>query len=222
MKPPLWLSQYFYLYIVDHGVLRLLYSNLHRLPGALYRSNQPSPAQLRRYRRRFGIKTVFNVRGGDRSNPAWQLEAKECEALGIKLVDLRILSRSCPYVSDLLAIKEAIAQAEFPALVHCKSGADRAGFFSVLYRVFRLGEPVEVAVDELSLRYGHVRWAQTGILDRFFEEFSHDRRNTDIGLRFEDWAANAYDRERLKLKFRPRGLLHQLGSFVVDRILRRE
>ena len=85
------LKKYFYLYVTDHGFLRALYSNLHRLPGGLYRCNQPSPRKLAQYKNRFGIKTVVNLRGGDKKNPAWQLEAQACDELGLNLVNLRIL-----------------------------------------------------------------------------------------------------------------------------------
>ena len=54
-------------------------------------------------------------------------------------------------------------------LMHCKSGADRAGLMSVLYRFLHEGVPLKEATQELSLKYGHFRQADTGILDYFFE-----------------------------------------------------
>jgi protein tyrosine/serine phosphatase len=217
-----WLWRRFYLYLLDHGFLRLLYSNFYRLPGGLYRTNQPTPSQLRRYKKRYGIKTVFNLRGGNEDNPAWQLEREACDKLGIKMIDLRLLSRSFPYVEDIQAAREAITTAEYPALVHCKSGADRAGLFSVLYRVFRLGEPVEQASSELGLKYGHIRWARTGSLDQFLLEYLKDRKRENRQMRLEEWLVTLYDRDSLKRTRPERGLLERCSNFVVDRILKRE
>ena len=47
------------MYLVDHGAFRALYNNLHHLGGGMYRLSQPSPAQLRRYRRTLGVRTVI-------------------------------------------------------------------------------------------------------------------------------------------------------------------
>lgn len=217
-----WLWQRIYLYLIDHGFLRILYSNLHRLPGGLYRSNQPSPGQLKVLQRRFGIRTVINLRGGDVDNPAWQLERETCDQLGIKLVDLRLFSRSFPYVDDVRSVKEVVLNTEYPALVHCKSGADRAGLFSVFYRIFKLGEPVEQAARELGIRYGHFKWARTGTLDQFFLEFLKDRQKLGRHIQIEDWARSSYDRDRLKSTRPERGLAYRITNFIVDRILRRE
>lgn len=217
-----WLWRRLYLHVIDHGFLRFFYSNLHRLPGGLYRSNQPSPAKLRALHRKLGLRTVINLRGGDYDNPAWQLEKQTCDQLGITLIDLRLFSRSFPYVDDVHRVKEVVLNAEYPALVHCKSGADRAGLFSVFYRIFKLGEPVESASKELSLRYGHLKWARTGTLDQFFSEFLKDRRCIGRHLRLEEWVTSAYDRDFLKSTRPERGIRSRVADFVVNRILRRE
>ena len=69
-------------------------------------------------------------------------------------------------------------------LMHCKSGADRAGLMSVLYRFLHEGVPLKEAKKELSLKYGHIRQAHTGILDYFFETLPRgQRRAADAVLR---------------------------------------
>ena len=68
-------------------------------------------------------------------------------------------------------LKRLIEDFETPALAHCKSGADRAGMFAVLYCHFRLGQPIEEAKAQLHWTYGHFRSAKTGILDHFFESY---------------------------------------------------
>lgn len=215
------LRRWFYYYFVDHGLLRSFYANFYRLPGDLYRSNQPSPARLKKLVRRYGLKTVVNLRGGDSSNPTWQLEREACENLDLKMVDLRLFSRSFPYVEDVRKLKHVVESLELPALVHCKSGADRAGLFCVFYQHYRLGQPIQISLNELGLRYGHVKWARTGTLDQFFLEFLRDR-HLKKGQGLLGWVEHEYDRQHLKSTRPERGLLERASNFLLDKVLRRE
>lgn len=204
------------LILVDHGFFRTLYLNLHALPGGLYRSAQPSPNHLRRLHRKYGIRTVINLRGADDSG-RYALEAETCAALGIRFIDhTGIRSRSAPEVEAVHATRKLFDEIEYPALIHCKSGADRAGFASALYRLFRLGSPVPEAMRELSLRYGHVKGSKTGVLDFFFEDYL--RQTAQVPKDFLAWVDQDYDREDLKARFKPKGL----QDFIVDKVLERE
>jgi protein tyrosine/serine phosphatase len=100
--------------------------------------------------------------------------------------------------------------------MHCKSGADRVGLMSALYRIFREGAPVEQAKKELSLHYGHIRQADTGILDRVFEKYLEDNKRRPMP--FMDWVETVYDPDALKREFRSAGWARRL----VDEILKRE
>lgn len=201
---------------VDHGLFRVLYNNLHALPGGLYRSSQPSPGQIRRYQRTLGIKTIINLRGADGSR-RYALHAEECRRLGITLIDFKgILSRSAPQAEVIHAAQALFESIEYPALIHCKSGADRAGFAAALYRLFRLQAPVAEAMQELSWRYGHLKGSKTGILDFFFEAYL--ARNAREPIELMPWLASDYDRDALKHAFHTRGW----ADFLVDKVLHRE
>jgi glycosyltransferase involved in cell wall biosynthesis len=206
---------FLHLLFVDHGFLRALYGNRFRLAGGLYRINQPSPSRLALYQRKYGIKTVINLRGQNEQLGWYRLEEQACEELGLKLVNTQVYSRGLVDLGRLLELKGIIQNLELPAVVHCKSGADRAGFFSVLYRHFRLGEPIETSLSELGLLYGHSKSAKTGVLDFFFETYLRDR-----GLRqaFSDWAKSRFNREALQSEFQPKSL----ATWFVDSLLRRE
>ncbi len=53
--------------LVDHGVFRLAYLNRHRVGvGQVWRSAQPGPHQLARFRAE-GVRTVISLRGGARA-----------------------------------------------------------------------------------------------------------------------------------------------------------
>lgn len=200
---------------IDHGFLRALYDNRFRLAGGLYRVNQPSPRRLTQYKQRYGIKTVINLRGQNNQLGWYRLEESACKALGLRLINTQIFSRGLMDAERLQELQAIIRDMELPALVHCKSGADRAGFFAVLYRHYRLGEPIETACQELALKYGHSKSAKTGVLDYFFEAFLLARVARQS---FSDWTHSVFDRESLQAAFRPRGP----ADWVVDRLLRRE
>ncbi len=209
------LRAYLSLFLFDHGVLRSIYSNNFAIPGPLFRCNQPSPGKLLRYAQRLRIKTVVNLRGANPQLGWYQLESHTCQSLGVRLVNTQVHSRGLPTRSRIHELKEIIENMELPAIAHCKSGADRVGFFSVLFRHWRLGEPIETARDELHWRFGHFRSAKTGVLDFFFEAYLNTREPKQS---FINWVDSVYDRETLEAKFRPRGL----ADFFVNVVLRRE
>ncbi|HEX5127344.1 MAG TPA: tyrosine-protein phosphatase [Rhodocyclaceae bacterium] len=201
---------------VDHGLFRVIYNNFHALPGGLYRCSQPSPGQIRKYHAKYGIKTIVNLRGAD-STRRYALEEQTCRELGIALVNHKgILSRSAPDANVLRTTRDLFNRMEYPALIHCKSGADRAGFAAALYRHFRLGEPIENVLHELDWYYGHLKASKTGILDFFFASYLADNAKTPID--FMTWVETVYDRGMLKAQFRPKGW----ADFIVDKVLDRE
>ena len=118
-----------YMWWGDHAFLRKLVRNRHWVDGRLMRGNQPSPAQLAELKAQ-GIKTIINLRGGDGSFAL--LERDACEKLGLKLVDLVVTSREVPSRERVLNAKKMFESIEYPAFMHCKSGADRAGLMSLL------------------------------------------------------------------------------------------
>src|SRR3954470_3817272 len=147
----------------DHAYLRLGFSNAHWISDELVRANQPWPHQLAEWQRR-GIRTIINLRGGfDASFHA--LEKDACKRLGLTMVDFTITSREVPSRARVLGAKTLFETIAYPALMHCKSGADRAGIMSVFYMHFRKGRTIREALDQLHLRYLHVRAGKTGVLD---------------------------------------------------------
>lgn len=201
---------------VDHGIFRVIYNNFYHLSGGLYRCSNPSPGQIKRYQAKYGIKTIINLRGADQTR-RYALEEEMCERLGIRLVNFKgLLSRSAPEPKAILELEKILGEIEYPALVHCKSGADRAGFASALYRILRLSEPVSSAAKELHWRYGHLRQSKTGVLDYFFDEYLLEAKKSSVS--FKAWLVDTYDREALKARFHARGW----ADFLIDKVLHRE
>ncbi len=205
---------YFDMLVIDHGIFRMFYSNRHRLGDRAWRSAQPAPHQIRALKRR-GLRTIVNLRG-ERQCGAYWLEQAVCERKGIKLIDFKIRSREAPTREQIRAARDLFQQIEYPMLMHCKSGADRVGLMSVLYRFFQEGVPLDEARKELSLRYGHIRQADTGVLDRLFEKYLEDSNRQPMP--FLDWVDTVYDPKALKRDFRAAGWARRL----VDQVLKRE
>lgn len=205
-----WLNLLF----IDHGFIRFIYLNQHEVTPEFHRSAQPSPNDIDRFAKQ-GIRTIINLRGG-RENGAWPLGREACERNGILLSEIVIRSRAVPDKETLLSLPAYFASLSYPVLVHCKSGADRAGLFSALYLLVHQGRTVALAKQQLALKYGHVRFAKTGMLDAFLETYERDGEAK--GLAFLDWVRDGYDPAKIEAEFHA-GFW---SSLLVDRLLRRE
>jgi protein tyrosine/serine phosphatase len=199
---------------IDHGIFRVMYLNYHRIDDHAARCAQPTPGQIRRFAKG-GIKTIVNLRG-ERDCSSYVLEKRACEEAGIKLVNFQARSRAAPRPSDVRAAVELFAEVEYPIVMHCKSGADRAGIMSVLYLFLHRGVPLEEAIKQLSFKYGHIRQAQTGVLDHFFE--SYLKAKAETGIEFWTWLDTVYDADAMKAEYRST----KMADRVVDLVLRRE
>ena len=200
--------------LIDHGLFRLVYLNAHRLGTQAWRAAQPAPHDIRRFATD-GVRTIVNLRGS-RDCGSYRLEREACAAQGLILVDFPIGSRQAPEIATIRNAAALFEGATYPMLMHCKSGADRAGLMSVLYLHLHERVPIEQALSQLSLRFGHVRSADTGILDAFFESYLAFNRKTP--LLFLDWVNTHYDPIELKRAFVANGW----SSWVLGRVLGRE
>jgi protein tyrosine phosphatase (PTP) superfamily phosphohydrolase (DUF442 family) len=199
---------------LDLGVFRLIYVNRHRLGAHAWRSAQPAPHHIRALARE-GVRTIVNLRGERLCGSYW-LEQDACRRYGIELVNFQVGSRAAPSREELKAALGLFERIQYPMLMHCRSGADRVGMMSALYLYMKEGVPLEQARKELSLRYGHIRQADTGILDYFFERYLEDNARRPVP--FFDWVETVYDPDELKRSF---AALRWANRIVVS-VLRRE
>lgn len=203
----------------DHGFLRARFSNLHQISPEMWRSNQPSPRQILAHARERGIRTILNLRGPT-TQGYYLLEREACEQAGIELVDFQVFSRDPPTREAVFAARDLFERIEYPALMHCKSGADRAGIMAVLYKLLRERVPFAEARAQLSGKYLHIKHGKTGVLDAFLDAYEafNAGRAPDQWKPFLDWVAEDYDRLALKEAF-----ARALGKGLqLDVLLRRE
>ncbi|WP_156468181.1 dual specificity protein phosphatase family protein [Rhizobium sp. Leaf371] len=133
----------------------ILTDNFHEVvPGQLYRSAQPSGADLSDYKSRYGIRTVVNLRGEGRS--AWYREEAETTAReGLVLINFRMSAYRALTLEESRALVAILRDAPKPILIHCKSGADRTGLASVIYESQIAGKDEKTAERQLSIAFGH-------------------------------------------------------------------
>ena len=182
--------------LMDHAFLRGIWNNLHQIAPGVWRANQPSPRRLGIYQRKLGLKSVVNLRGGSQQG-FYLFEAEICQKLGLTLHDVHFSARKAPKKNALLAMFDLFETLQKPALIHCKSGADRTGLISALYLLDVEHRSIAEAKQQLSFRYLHLKSTQTGIMDHFLTRYEAEAKGRSI----RDWVVQDYDPDQLNAGF---------------------
>lgn len=181
----------------DHAVLRKIWTNFFKVAPGVYRSNQPTHERFVKLKA-MGINSVLNLRGAAGA-AHYLVEQESCHQLGLTLVNVTLHARYAAPRDDILAVIHAFREIEKPFVMHCKSGADRAGFASAIYLLVIEGRPVSEARKMLGIKYIHLKWSRTGILDHILDRY--EARNSQSPIGFEDWIATEYDRDEMQTSF---------------------
>lgn len=124
--------------------------------GEVYRSAQPTEAELAKYVSDHGIKTVLNLRGQQKPSSEWYSEEiAASQKLGLVHIDYRMSASRRLTQGQVLELAEIMRTAQKPLLIHCMSGSDRTGLASAIYRLLVAGTTEDEAGSQLSIRYGH-------------------------------------------------------------------
>jgi len=119
------------------------------VPGKIYRSGQPGEAQLERWVRTYGLKSILDLR---HSVPEYQRAITD--AYGVRLHQVSFSARRGLSEEQWLEMREILTSEEnLPILVHCRGGSDRTGLVTALYRVEVQGWPLEEALRGMRRRY---------------------------------------------------------------------
>ncbi len=201
-------------FTLDHAFLRLVWRNWAEvIPGKVYRSNHLPPWHLARAIRVHGLRSVVNLRG-EKPNGSTALSRAVAERLGVEHHFMAFESRGAPHRERVLRFAELYGSLRFPVLLHCKSGADRAGLAAGLALLFE-GREIGAAQRELSLRFLHFGRSKTGILDAFFARYAAEAAGRKS---FLDWVREDYREEDLRRDFHA----ERWASFLNDRVFGRE
>ncbi|EKE73468.1 MULTISPECIES: tyrosine-protein phosphatase [Roseobacteraceae] len=183
-------------HLFDHAFLRGIWTNLYEIAPCVWRSNQPSPARIKRYAR-MGIKTILSLRG-DKDLSFMLLEKQACAEHGITLITTnKAAARGALSGKDYVELIDLLASIPKPFLIHCKSGADRAGLASALYLLHCEGASIKEAKKMLSLRFMHLKSTKTGILDHILDLYEADLK-ADGPIPIRDWFETRYDIEKAR------------------------
>jgi len=193
----------------EHNILNLFWFNFHKVDEGVYRSAQLTPWRLKKIIKKYGIKTIINLRGNNK-NYIYKREKEICEEIGVDYYTVALLSRSPERIrkEELEKLVNILKTAKKPILFHCKAGADRTGFVAVLWHILK-GRDKNWAIDkELRLKYLYLPWSKAGKIKKVFELY-------DGKSDFVEW----FDKNREKFKeFKS----NKFADFITDRILRKE
>lgn len=153
------------LYVEEQG-------NFHTIThGEAYRSAQLDRDELEYYIKKYGIKSILNLRG-DHLNAKWyKEEIKTCEDNHVAYYSVALLASCEPSERDVRNIIELFSSMPRPVLIHCKHGADRSGLVAAMWKVIVDKEPKSEARKQLSPMFFHFSIGSTASLDRFFEKW---------------------------------------------------
>ncbi|NRB34238.1 MAG: tyrosine-protein phosphatase [Rhodobacteraceae bacterium] len=182
----------------DHELIRGLWTNFYQIAPGVYRSNHPTWRRFKKMKRR-GMKTVLNLRGKSQSGHYWAEEAW-CEEIGLTLVSVEMNARALVPRDRIQQLIDVFRTIERPFVMHCKSGADRAGLASAIYLMVIEGQPIEQAKKMLSPWYFHIRNSHVGILDYMLD--CYEAHNARTPMSFETWIATVYDPVDITDRFR--------------------
>lgn len=182
---------------MDHGFLRILWTNFYQFSPNAFRSNQPSPRRLRKYKK-LGIKTIINLRGTPKQSH-YLFEQEACDELDLVLINCSIFARAFTSKKYFIELFDSFDEIKGPFVLHCKSGADRASIAAAFYQIYIHGYSVKQTRDQFSLKYLHLKFTKTGLLDFLMD--TYEREGESKGIELRDWITNHYDAESLEKQF---------------------
>lgn len=162
-----------------------------------YRSAQPGD-DLDAFVREHGIASILNLRGGWPRDGYYRNELDVVERHGVRFYDLAMSATRRPDRHELLALIDVFESGPFPILIHCKQGADRTGLAVAIYRMVRLGQPPDQALDSFSLRHAHFAAFGTERLHEPLKEYRESLAREEVThtpKRFRDWVLWTYEDE---------------------------
>jgi protein tyrosine/serine phosphatase len=159
--------------------------NFHPVtPGEAYRSAQLDRDELENYINRFNIRSILNLRGKCADKAWYKEETETCRRLRVGHFDLDLSASQAPTPSQIKELLHLFRFAPRPVLIHCQGGADRSGLASAYWKVVVDREPLWIAERQLSIRYGHLPFGPTQVLDEFFNR--HANKKIGSLMRNED------------------------------------
>ncbi len=146
----------FLLWLWQSSMVRLTQNFAEVDPGRFYRSAQLSPGELKEIVQKYGIKTVISLRGAPESSYWVKPQIKKLEELNTKFYSFWWTSDYFPDAEEFKSYLKLLKTAEYPILIHCRSGADRTGEATAMYSIDFMHTPKAEAIEKhLNWKYWH-------------------------------------------------------------------
>jgi protein tyrosine phosphatase (PTP) superfamily phosphohydrolase (DUF442 family) len=163
-------------------------------PGQVIRSAQPT-TELLRLIRQYHLGSILNLRGGSPADWWYEAEVKTATESSVTYYDLPLNATRRPSRRELLMLIDLLERCTYPLLIHCKSGADRTGLATAIYRMVRMGEPPDRAIQAFSLEFYHIPLGGPEHLHEPLDEYAAWLRGNNLNHtpdRFRAWVMNDY------------------------------
>ena len=149
-KVPTWNKQ-------NQEIVHELWHNVHEVEaGKLYRTHQLDASTLAHFMKKYGIKTVINLRGQQPGVKWWQQEQAAVLAHGAQYFNLPMSAMAMTPKWILQKMLHIFDTAPQPIMIHCQGGADRTGEAAAIWRLEKMHGTKKQALADLSWRYGHI------------------------------------------------------------------
>ncbi|MGO8675988.1 MAG: dual specificity protein phosphatase family protein [Limisphaerales bacterium] len=167
-------------YVVD----TIYHANFHVIAnGEAYRSGQMNAEQLASVIQKYGIKSILNLRGENRTTSWHQTEIATAARLNVVHYDRSLGSGTALTLEQMDDLVTLLRNAPKPVLIHCYGGADRSGLVSALYLYAIEHQKPDVADKELSIWYGHVPLIRPKVIamdDSFWRYVTNDAHQISL------------------------------------------
>ena len=164
----------------------VFHNNFHVVvPGKVYRSAQMSDSDLESTIKRYGIKSVIDLRLDHRTQEA------AVDQAGATLYSVPLAGSRFPSRNELGELVSAFDSAKTPVLVHCSSGSHRSAFASAFWLMYQEGKDASLAQEQFNWRAGffsierHFRsWlAGRPTIDQFLPQLAEESRQSGEDFR---------------------------------------
>jgi len=183
--------------VVTEAVRVTLGRNFHEvIRGRAYRSAQLSPDAMAEVVKRFGIRTIVNLRGCSDGESWYEDESRATQHLDIAQEDIGFSAGRLPAACEVRHLVEALDRTEYPILLHCRQGKDRTGIAAVVVKLLQTDATPREARCQLGLRFGHLALGRPGNLDRFFdlyEDWLRCEQRPHSTAAFREWVERVYN-----------------------------
>ena len=164
------------------------------VPGAVYRSGEPTADQMRQWAREYRIKSVINLRG----DGAKTIDLDPApDADGVRTLVITLSSRELPTREHLAALAGVLETAQRPILIRCRDGVDRTGMASALAAMAIGQEDYATAKRQAWVLPGP--WKRKGgedyigdVFDLYERYCARSGLGTDGWAQFKRWALEVY------------------------------